>query len=556
MTERRLTKPVPALGPVPVERGNAPELVDVVVIGAGFAGLYAHQKFRGAGMAVCGFEAGPSVGGTWFWNRYPGARCDVESLDYCYSFSRELLNDWRWSERYATQPEILKYIEFVADRFDLRRDIEFDTRVTAAEFDEHSSRWSVITDRGHNISSRFVVAAAGCLSVAKPPRIPGLEGFAGRWVQTSSWPSEPVELAGKRVAVIGTGSSGIQTIPVISEVAKHVSVFQRTPNFTLPARNAPIDPEYEARVRADYNAHCERNKLTKGGTQSRLATGLSVNDVSEAERNQALERAWSFGGTGLQVLYRDILVDLSANKVAADFVAAKIGEIVSDPKTAALLTPRDYPFAAKRLCLDSDYFATFNRPNVELVDVREHPIDRITANGIEVAGQEYPADLIIFATGFDAMTGSLLAMDIVGRAGLSLRDHWNNGPTNYLGLMMAGFPNFFTVNGPGSPSVLVNMLVTIEHHVDWIAQCILAMRENRFVTIEPSRQSEIDWSNEVQMVGAKTLYPLARSWYMGDNVPGKPRGFLAYAGGFDTYAARCAEVALQGYRGFSLTAAV
>jgi cyclohexanone monooxygenase len=525
---------------------------DVVIVGAGFSGLYAHYRLRKLGLSLAGFEAGPDVGGVWFWNRYPGARCDVESLDYCYSFSPELLAEWGWTERYATQPEILSYIEHVADRFDLRRDIAFDTRVTAVRFDDRAQRWIVETNRDHRVSARFVVAASGCLSEPKAPDFPGLDEFSGQWVQTSLWPEEPLALAGKRVAVIGTGSSGIQSIPLIAQEAAQLTVFQRTPNFTLPARNAPIDPSYQARVRADYAAHLARNKLTKGGTQSRIATGLSVHEVQEAERVQGFERAWTFGGAGMQVLYRDILAELTANKFAADFVAAKISEIVEDPRTAALLTPREYPFAAKRLCLDTDYFATFNRPNVELVDISEQPIERITPAGIEVAGREYPADLIVFATGFDAMTGSLQAMNIVGRGGITLREHWREGPTNYLGLMMAGFPNLFTVNGPGSPSVLVNMLVTIEHHVDWIADCIDHLLGTGLVTIEPVAQAETAWSLEVQAIGEKTLYPLARSWYMGDNVPGKPRRFLAYAGGFDSYAARCAEVADDGYLGFVL----
>jgi len=537
--------------------GEAPDLkTDVVIVGAGFAGLYAHYRLRRLGLSLTGFEAGPDVGGTWFWNRYPGARCDVESLDYCYSFSPELLDEWRWSERYATQPEILRYIEHVAERFDLRRDVQFDTRVVAARFDEAAQRWIVETDRGDRISARFVIAATGCLSEPKPPEFAGLEDFQGSWVQTSRWPRETVELAGKRVAVIGTGSSGIQSIPLIAQQADRVTVFQRTPNYTLPARNAPIDPDHEARVRSDYAAHIARNRLSKSGTQSRLATGLSVYEIAEAERNAAFERAWDFGGAGLPSLYRDLVAELPANRIVSDFVASKIREIVGDEQTAALLTPADYPFAAKRLCLDTDYFATFNRDNVELVDVSQTRIERITAHGVQVGDREHPADLIVFATGFDAMTGSLLAMNITGRGGLKLKDDWRDGPTNYLGLMMAGFPNLFTVNGPGSPSVLVNMLVTIEHHIDWITNCIGHMLDKGIATIEPDRQAETAWSDEVQAVGARTIYPLAKSWYMGDNVPGKPRRFLVYAGGFDSYAARCTEVADDGYPGFIMSAPV
>jgi cyclohexanone monooxygenase len=381
----------------------------------------------------------------------------------------------------------------VAERFDLRRNIAFETRVTSVRFDEAAQRWMIETNRGHRLSARFVIAASGCLSEPKAPDFKGLEDFAGQWVQTSLWPSDPVDFAGKRVAVIGTGSSGIQSIPLIAQEAAQVTVFQRTPNYTLPARNAPIEPAYEDKVRADYSAHLARNKLTKGGTQSRLATGLSVYEVSEAERRTGFEHAWSFGGGGLQVLYRDLLTKLSANRVAAEFVATKIAEIVKDPATAAVLTPSGYPFAAKRLCLDTDYFATFNRSNVELVDISRQPIERITANGVQVAGGEFPADLIVFATGFDAMTGSLLAMDIAGRGGRRLREHWRKGPVNYLGLMMTGFPNLFTVNGPGSPSVLVNMMVTIEHHIDWIAECIEYLRDHDMATIEPERRGTRRW---------------------------------------------------------------
>lgn len=526
--------------------------VDVVIIGAGFSGLYAHYRLRGLGLSLAGFEAGPDVGGVWFWNRYPGARCDVESLDYCYSFSPELLDEWHWSERYATQPEILSYIEHVAQRFDLRRDIAFNTRVTSVRFDEGEQRWHLETNRGDRVSARFVIAASGCLSEPKAPEFPGLEDFTGQWVQTSLWPREPVDMAGKRIAVIGTGSSGIQSIPLIAREAAHLTVFQRTPNFSLPARNGPIDPAYEAKVRADYVGHVARNKLSKGGTQSRVATGLSAHEVSDEERSHIMERAWIMGGPGVQGLFRDTGTDVTANKYIADFVTAKISEIVADPHKAALLTPRGYPIGSKRLCLDSDYFATFNRDNVDLVDISETPIDRITAAGVRIGDREYPADLIVFATGFDAMTGPLLAMNIVGRGGLRLRDHWRDGPINYLGLMMAGFPNLFTINGPGSPSVLVNMMVTIEHHVDWIADCIRDMLNDGVATIEPESESEKLWTEEVVAVGNKTLYPLARSWYMGDNVPGKPRRFLVYAGGFDVYSARCAEVAAQGYRGFIL----
>jgi cyclohexanone monooxygenase len=535
------------------EARTPPSSVDVVIVGAGLGGLYAHHKFRTLGLSLFGFEAAPDVGGTWFWNRYPGARCDVESLDYTYSFSDDLLKEWVWSERFATQPEILRYIDHVADRFDLKRDIAFGARVTSARFNERANRWTVETDRGDRITAQFLVTTVGCLSAPKPPEFAGLDEFEGRWVQTSAWPHDEVAIAGKRVAVVGTGSSGIQSIPVIAEQAAQLTVFQRTPNFSLPAKNGPVRPEFEARVRADYPEYVRKNKRTKGGVQPKLATGLSAFEVSEEERLEAMERAWDYGSAGMQGLYRDLLTDKSANDLAADFVRGKIRGIVKDPKVAEKLSPTDHPFGAKRLCLDSDYFATFNRPTVELVDIRETPIEAITAKGIRTSDQERPFDLIVFATGFDAMTGPLLAMNIEGAGGRKLREDWRDGPAAYLGLMVAGFPNLFTVNGPGSPSVLCNMIPTLEHHVDWIADCIARMRRDGLSRIDVDPPAQEAWASEVQMVASKTLFPQARSWYMGDNVSGKPRMFLAYVGGFVDYTDRCEEIAKAGYQGFRLT---
>jgi len=542
---------------MPSSQNPAPKIpssVDVIVVGAGLGGLYAHHRLRAMGLSLFGFEAAPEVGGTWFWNRYPGARCDVESIDYTYSFSGDLLNSWKWSERYATQPEILRYINHVADRFDLRRDVAFNTRVVGARFDEATNRWTIETDRGETISARFLLTTVGCLSTPKAPEFDGLGDFQGRWVQTSAWPRDPVEITGKRVAIIGTGSSGIQAIPVIAREAAQLTVFQRTPNFSLPARNGPIDPAYEAKVRADYAEHCRRNKLTKAGVQPKLATGKSAFEVSEEERLAAFEYAWGRGGGGLAGMYKDVMSDIAANDLAADFVRDKIRQIVKDPEVAERLSPRDHPFATKRICLDSDYFETFNRPNVELVDIRATPIERITRDGVKTSQAEYPVDLLIFATGFDAMTGPLLAMNIRGAGGLKLEDAWKDGPSTYLGLMMAGFPNLFTVNGPGSPSVLANMIPTIEQHVDWIADCIAHMGAAGLQRIDAEPPAQDAWAHEVQAVANQTLYPRARSWYMGDNVNGKPRMFLAYVGGFADYAARCDEIARDGYPGFRLSA--
>lgn len=532
---------------------SASNTVDVVVIGAGFAGLYAHYKIREMGLSIQGFEAGPDVGGTWFWNRYPGARCDIESLDYSYSFSAELLNEWEWSERYAAQPEILRYINHVADKFDLRRDITFSTRVMACTYDQKANRWTVETEHGDLVRCTYLMTTTGCLSTPKDPEFDGLTDFKGKWVQTSTWPRDGVDFAGKRVAVIGTGSSGIQSIPEIAKEAAHLTVFQRTPNYTIPARNAPIDPEWEAKVRKDYIEHHRLNKETKGGVQSKLATGLATFDVDKAERLATFERAWEFGSAGIQAVYSDLLSNPEANVTVADFVQNKIRSIVKDPETAERLTPKDHPFATKRLCLDTDYYDTYNRPNVELVDVCATPVETLTPAGIKTTEKEYPFDLIVFATGFDAMTGPLLALNIKGVDGLLLKDAWREGPASYLGLMMAGFPNLFTVNGPGSPSVLANMVPTIEHHVDWITDCITYMREHKLKCIEPTPKAQTSWAQVVQDVANHTLFPLAKSWYMGDNVPGKPRVFLAYVGGFSNYITRVAEIVNGGYVGFTLT---
>ena len=535
---------------------TVPASVDVVVIGAGFAGLYAHHTLRELGLTVLGFEAAPEVGGTWFWNRYPGARCDVESLDYSYSFSPELLRDWTWSERFATQPEILEYANHVADRFDLRRDCAFETKVIAATFDEKANQWAVRTDRGDEVRCRYLLSAVGSLSLPKAPEIEGLELFAGRWVQTGCWPREGVDVAGKRVAVIGTGSSGIQSIPILAEQAAQLTVFQRTPNYSVPAHNGQIDPAYEAQVRADYLAHHKRNRMTKGGMPSRINTGKSAMEVSEEERRARFEEAWAFGTFALQSVFNDTSSNLESNAATAAFVHEKIRGMVKDPALAEKLLPKTFPFGTKRLCLDTGYYATFNRDNVELVDIRATPIERITEAGIRTTTQEYACDLIVFATGFDAVTGPLLALGITGVGGRKLADEWQHGPQSYLGLTISGFPNLFTVNGPSSPSVLTNMLQAIEHHVDWIAGCIAHMEKNRLARIDADGEVQVAWAHEVAGMAETTLYTKADSWYMGANVPGKPRVFLMYIGGLDRYVERCDRIVSEGYTGFNFAPAL
>ena len=535
---------------------SVPQQVDVVVVGAGFAGLYAHYRLRELGNTAFGFEGAPDVGGTWYWNCYPGARCDVESLDYSYSFAPELLEEWKWSERFATQSEILQYANFVADRFDLRRDYKFETKVIAADFDEAANQWIVKTDRGDVVRCRYLLAAVGGLSVPKAPEIEGIESFTGRWVQTGNWPKDPIDVAGTRVAVIGTGSSGIQCIPLLAQEAAQLTVFQRTPNFSVPAHNGPIDPAYETEVRADYSGHHKRNRMTKGGVPPRINTGKSAMEVSEEERRAKFEEAWNFGTFALQSVFNDTSSNPESNAAAAAFVHKKIRSIVNDPVLAEKLLPKTFPFGTKRLCLDTNYYATFNRDNVNLVDIRETPIERITPAGVQTSEHEYPFDLIVFATGFDAVTGPLFALNLTGKDGGKLKDAWAQGPQSYLGLMVSDFPNLFTVNGPSSPSVLANMLQTIEHHVDWIVDCIAYMEKNGFVRIDADEAAQIAWAHEVANMADKTLYTKADSWYMGANVPGKPRVFLMYIGGLDRYVERVEQIVAEGYSGFNFTPAM
>jgi cyclohexanone monooxygenase len=534
---------------------TVPQMVDVVVVGAGFAGLYAHYKFRELGLNAFGFEAAPDIGGTWYWNRYPGARCDVESLDYSYSFSPQVLDEWKWSERFATQPEILRYANFVADKYDLRRDYAFETKVIAADFDEAADQWVVRTDCGDEVRCRYLLSAVGGLSLPKTPEIEGLDDYAGRWVQTGCWPHQPVDVAGKRVAVIGTGSSGIQCIPLLAQDAAHLTVFQRTPNYSVPAHNGQLDPAYEAEVCADYAAHHKRNRHTRGGVPQRINTGVSAMSVSEEERHAKFEQAWGFGTFALQSVFIDTSSNPESNAAAAAFVHGKIKGIVKDPLLAEKLLPKTFPFGTKRLCLDTNYYATFNRDNVSLIDIRDTPIERITKAGITTSDAEYPFDLIVFATGFDAVTGPLFALNITGVGGVTLKDAWKDGPQSYLGLMVSGFPNLFTVNGPSSPSALTNMLQAIEHHVDWIVDCIAYTDKNGFARVEADEAEQFAWAHEVASMAEKTLYTKANSWYMGANVPGKPRVFLMYIGGLDNYVNRCDQIVQGGYVGFNFSPA-
>ncbi len=534
---------------------DSPVTFDAIIVGAGFAGLYMLHRLRGLGLSARVIEAGDGVGGTWYWNRYPGARCDIESLEYQYGFDDDLAREWDWTERYATQPEILRYANHVADRFNLRPDIQFETRVIGAAFDEQAHRWVVETDRGDRFVARFCIMATGCLSVSRVPGYAGLESFEGDRYHTGAWPQEGVDFSGKRVAVIGTGSSAIQSIPIIAAQAKQLVVFQRTPNFSIPAMNGPIDPELAARLKENYTEHRRVARTTAGGVAGQ-APDKSALEVSDEERRRRYEERWQRGGLTIGGTFTDIAINPAANETAAEFVRSKIREIVKNPETAELLCPKGYPFATKRLCVDTNYFETFNRDNVQLVDIRDAPIEEITPTGLRTAKAAYEFDVIVFATGFDAMTGALLKMDIRGRNGLSLRSKWEHGPRTYLGLQVAGFPNLFAITGPGSPSVLSNMIVSIEQHVDWIAGCLEFMQQRQMETIEATTDAEDAWVEHVNAVAEHTLYPLANSWYIGANIPGKPRVFMPYVGGVGVYGRKCEEVAANGYEGFRLEARV
>ncbi len=500
------------------------------------------------------FEAASDVGGTWWWNRYPGARCDIESMDYSYSFSPQLEQEWEWTERYAAQPEILSYANHVADRFDLRRDIQFDTRVTSAGYDERSGRWDVGTDRGGDVvSARFLILAVGVLSHPKRPDIPGLETFAGPTYFTSHWPHQGVDFTGQRVAVIGTGSSAIQSIPLIAEQAAHLAVFQRTPAFSMPALNAPLDRDFVAGRKATYERYRKQARHTWAGVVvDRHEDSAIAADPEERERR--FRAGWAEGSLfELASKFSDLLFDAEANEYASEFIRERIRETVVDPDTAEALLPRTYPYATKRACLDTGYYETYNRDNVTLVNLRATPITEVDAGGVVTTAGRHDVDALVLAIGFDALTGPLLAINPKGTGGVELRDKWKDGPRNYLGLATAGFPNLFMITGPGSPSVLTNMMMSIEQHVEWVTDCFVAMRDQGKATIEATVAAENGWVDHVAEVGNMTLYPRADSWYMGANVPGKPRVFLPYVGGLDLYRQHCDAVAAAGYEGFMLT---
>ena len=539
---------------MPAGEASTPDsgsVLDIAIVGAGFGGMYMLYRARKAGLTARAFDTATDVGGTWYWNRYPGARCDIESMQYSYSFDDALQQEWNWSERFATQPEILDYARHVAERYDLRRDIRFETRIDSAVYDEADALWTLTTDGGETVRARYAVMATGCLSTARLPDIPGRDSFAGATYHTGDWPHEGVDFTGLKVGVIGTGSSAIQAIPVIAEQAAQLTVFQRTPNYSVPARNQKMTEEYAQSWKQDYpRFRKEARETTRSGILYDFPKQGAL-EVDDAARQAEYEARWEKGGTNFASAFNDLLIDDEANFTAAEFVRERIREIVKDPDTAETLCPKDYPIFTKRICVDTDYFATFNKPTVTLVDLRKTPIDAITSKGVLTSDQEREFDAIVFATGFDAMTGALTSMDIRGRGGRSLKEKWAEGPRAYLGLMAEGFPNLFMVTGPGSPSVLSNMIVSIEQHVDMISDIVAHAEATGAKAVEATSEAEDAWVAHVNEVAGATLYPKAASWYMGANIPGKPRVFMPYIG-VDRYRAQCNEVLENGFRGFAI----
>ncbi len=532
---------------------------DVVVAGAGFAGLYMLHKLRQRGLSVRLYEAGTGVGGTWYWNRYPGARVDVESVEYSYSFSSELEQEWSWSERYAGQPELLRYANHVADRFGLRENMQFETRITSATYDESARRWQIGTSRGEKISAQYCVLATGFLSAANKPDFAGIDSYQGHQYQTSRWPHEDVDFTGQRVGIIGTGSSAVQSIPHVAQQASHLFVFQRTPSFSIPLRNAPLDREYEKRVKADYKEWRRRQREdSRAGFiavnyQPASPNNKSALEVTPEERLADYEMRWASGGLCFYSSYIDLLTSIEANETLAEFVREKIRGRVKDQDVAELLVPTTYPILSKRLCADTNYYETYNRENVSLVSIKDTPIETLTPKGLWVGGKEYELDSIIFATGFDAVTGAISKIDVRGLDGQELNAHWQGAPRAYLGLMSAGFPNLFFLDGPCSNGALVSPMLLSEYQVEWVDRCIGQLGTEAGTAIEAKPDAEDEWMEHMNTVSAGSLLHLANSWYMGANIPGKPRALLAYLGGLINYKQQCEQGEAGGYGKFVVT---
>lgn len=523
------------------------EKVDVVVVGAGFGGMYAAYRFREMGKRVVGIEAGGNVGGVWYWNRYPGARCDLMSVDYSYGFSPEIEQEWTWSEQFAAQPEILAYANFVADKLHLRDSYKFNTRVVSANWDEASKLWRVTTDQGEVLEATYCVMSTGPLSIPKDPDIPGIERFKGQLLRAQKWPHEPVGFAGKRVGLIGTGSSGLQIVQEVGRQAAELYVFQRTPSFTLPMRNHKLDADYIAEMKRNYRGlrEASRNNPTGG---NRPVSTRPYFSLPPSQRRQLMEQAWENGGHTFLGIFADLMTNAEANEQVAEFVRDKIGQIVKDPKTADALKPRGYPIFARRPCIDTEYYETYNLPTVHLKDCLTDPIVEITEKGVRTAAGETELDVLIFATGYDALTGALLAFEVVGRNGKRLNDKWKGGARSYLGLMMEGFPNLFTTCGPNGPAALANIITINEHDVDWIAELMVYMEKHGNAAAEPTREAEDEWMTLVFTLAERSLIRKANTWWVGSNVKGKPQGLSMFIGGFNKYRELCTAAATDGYK--------
>ena len=522
---------------------------DAIIVGAGFGGMYMLHSLNKLGLKTLILEEGKGVGGTWYWNRYPGARCDVQSIEYSYSFSDELQQEWEWSHKYSTQPEILEYANHVADRFNLREHIRFNERVLSAEYVENSKIWKLETNSGNIYQSRYCVMATGSLSSINKPKFPGIDSYTGDWYITGKWPHEKIDLSGKTVGIIGTGSSAVQSIPILAENSKHLTVFQRTANYSIPANNKPLDPEEIRYVKDNYFSIREKQRQGKAGVAFNNMGTKSALEVSKEERLNEYQKRWDMGYSGFISAYTDIGINEDANETAAEFVRSKIREIVKDPVKAEILSPKN-AIGCKRLCADTNYFETYNKENVSLIDVNETPIDSLVPEGVKTTEKIFNFDVVVFAIGFDAMTGALLSIDIKGKNGKQLTDKWSDGPRSYLGLCIEGFPNMFTITGPGSPSVLGNMMVAIEQHVEWITKCIKDMESDGKTEIEAQEDAENEWMDHIEEVATHTLRYSCNSWYVGANVPGKKRVFMPYIGGYDVYREKCNEIALEEYSGF------
>ena len=532
------------------------ETVDVVIVGAGFAGMYMQHKIQQRGLSVRLYEAGSGVGGTWYWNTYPGARVDVESVEYSYSFDDDLQQEWSWSERYASQPELMRYANHFADRFKLRQNMQFNTRVTSAVYDAKKYRWQVATNLGGEVSAKYCVLATGFLSSGSIPNFDGLNDYSGDKYLTSRWPKEEINFSGQKVAVIGTGSSAVQSIPIIAKQADHLFVFQRTPSFSIPARNGPLDREFEKRVKSDYPEWRRRQRYeSRAGFisvnfQPTAPNDKSAVDVSAEERFADYEMRWQSGGLCYYSSFIDLLTNEEANKTLADFVRNKIREKVEDPEIAELLAPKDYPIMAKRLCADTNYYETYNRKNVSLVSIKDSPIEKLTDKGLIVHSHEYEVDSIIFATGFDAVTGAIKNINVRGLQGKSLDEHWEGAPRAYLGLMSSGFPNLFFLDGPCSNGALVSPMLLSEYQVEWVDRCINQIGIGPDAEIEPTLKAENSWMEHMEEVGKDSLLHLANSWYVGANIPGKPRALLSYLGGLENYRRQCSSGEANDYGNF------